>query len=385
MAEHSTPDPIASAPAAGSGPPEASAAKDRGRTFPCEACGGELVFHVGMQSLQCPFCGHVKTTSTDPGEAVEEQDFREMVRRLAELRDGARADERGFHEIRCDGCGGTMRFSGTLTSGECAYCGIPLQLENAHDAPHRVPADGVLPFAIDRAKARANLRTWINSRWLAPNALRRSDLHSRLAGVYLPYWTFDSLTTTRYSGMRGDHYYVNVGSGKKRRRVRKVRWTPTSGSFQRLFDDVLVAASTGLPPKRLAQLEPWPLDRCVPYNPEILAGFLSRTYDVELEEGFTRARSSIDAALHRETRRRIGGDTQRVTSIHSTYDALTYKHLLLPVWLLAYRFRDKVYQVAVNAGTGEIQGDRPYSAIKVGLLVAAGLLAAAALALLVSR
>ena len=55
-------------------------------------------------------------------------------------------------------------------------------------------------------------------------------------------------------------------------------------------------------------------------------------------------------------------------------DDIRFKHLLMPVWIGAYRFRGRPYQVVVNGQTGEVEGDRPWSAWKIGLAVLAGLL-----------
>lgn len=86
-----------------------------------------------------------------------------------------------------------------------------------------------------------------------------------------------------------------------------------------------------------------------------------------------------------EVKRRIGGDVQRIDSIHTRHDAITYKHLILPVWMLAYRYGKKSYQVVVNAGTGEVQGDRPYSWVKITLAAVVALLAAASVGLFVAQ
>jgi hypothetical protein len=86
----------------------------------------------------------------------------------------------------------------------------------------------------------------------------------------------------------------------------------------------------------------------------------------------------MEEAIRTEVRQRIGGDEQEITSLDVQYGALTYKHLLLPVWLLVYRYRDKPFQVAINAATGEVQGERPYSWVKIAFAV---LLAAALIAL----
>ena len=345
-----------------------------GRLFPCEGCGADLRFEIGVQSLQCPYCGHVKEIDLDPEHAIAEQDLDAMLRTIAEKRSQQTAPSEGseeLSEVDCESCGATVQFTGTLTSTECPYCGVPIQRGNVHRALDRIPVDGVLPFLVPREQARANLAAWVKSRWFAPNDFQKRGVQGHFNGVYLPYWTFDSMTSNQYTGMRGDHYYVTVGSGKNKRRVRKTRWSPRVGAFQRFFDDVLVVAGQGLPSERLQALEPWPLDRCVPFDQRVLAGFLARTYDVSLEDGFRGGKFRMEQAIEAETRRRIGGDVQKITSLQSRFDALTFKHLLLPVWMLAYRYKDETYQVVVNAATGEVQGDRPWSAWKIALAVAA--------------
>ncbi len=353
--------------------------EDRARVFPCEACGADLRFNVGEQALKCPYCGHVKPLEFDASAEVSEQDFYAMLDRVRERRMRDRPDARGLSEVHCEACGATVRFQGTLTSKECAYCGVPLQLDGVHDAKDRVPVDGVLPFLVDRDRARANLSKWVRSRWFAPNDFTSRGVEGRFNGVYLPYWTYDTLTGTHYVGERGEHYWTTVGHGKNKRRVRRTRWYPASGSFRRFFDDVLIVAATGLPNKYVVALEPWPLRRCVPFNPEMLAGFLARTYDVELDRGLAQAKDLIAQAIEADVRRRIGGDTQRIHSINTNLGAVTYKHLLLPVWMLTYRYREKPYRVVINATTGEVQGERPYSWIKILLAVVAGAIVAAAI------
>ena len=360
-----------------------------GRIFPCEGCGADLEFRIGDQVLACDFCGHVKQIEISDEAEVVEQDFHAMLERLRNWReeaarqkvesddDTSSADGASHNELRCDSCGGNVEFVGTLTSSHCPYCGSPVQLENAHKCDeHRIPVDGVLPFQIERKHAKQNLTQWVKSRWFAPNKFKKQGADGKFNGIYLSYYTFDSMTFTSYSGQRGEHYWVTVGTGDKKRRQRKTRWYPANGRFQRFFDDVLVLANTGFNRKFMLALEPWPLLKVVPFNQQMLAGHMARTYDIELDTCFKEARDRIDDAIHGEVCQRIGGDTQRVHSVDSRYEAITFKHLLLPVWLLAYRYGDKTFQVFINAATGEVQGERPYSVWKIVLAVVGGLLVA---------
>lgn len=348
----------------------------RGRIFPCEACGADLVFHIGQQKLKCPFCGAMKELELRPDARIVEQDYLAMLARLRERRENESDGELGDCEVRCESCGGTVVFSGTLTSSECPYCASPIQRERVHSATSRIPVDGVLPFLVDHDQAATALADWVRSRWFAPNEFLRRGVTGKFNGVYLPYWTYDTLTFSVYEGARGEDYTETVGHGKNRRTVVRTRWYPASGQFQRFFDDVMVLGTRGLPSDSLHALEPWPLSRTLPFTQQVLAGFLARTYDVSLEEGFRDAKERIDSALYAETCQRIGGDRQQVHSLKSRYDAITFKHLLLPVWMMAYRFRGKPYRVFVNAGTGEVRGERPYSGWKIAIAVLLGTIAA---------
>ncbi|HEX6986542.1 MAG TPA: hypothetical protein VF170_14260, partial [Planctomycetaceae bacterium] len=167
-----------------------------------------------------------------------------------------------------------------------------------------------------------------------------------------------------------------VGSGKNRRTETRTRWYPASGAFQRFFDDVLVNATKGLNQDLILALEPWPLVKCVSYNQQMLAGFLARTYEVDLPPAFEQARERIRSALESDVRRRIGGDRQRIDHMDVRHNAVTFKHLLLPVWMMAFRYHGQPYRVYVNATTGEVQGERPYSWVKITIAVIVGLIVA---------
>ena len=58
-------------------------------------------------------------------------------------------------------------------------------------------------------------------------------------------------------------------------------------------------------------------------------------------------------------RRDIGGDQQRIGALETEVGRLTFKHVLLPVWLAAYRYRGRAYRFVVNGRTGAVDGERP--------------------------
>ena len=102
---------------------------------------------------------------------------------------------------------------------------------------------------------------------------------------------------------------------------------------------------------------------------EYIAVFLAKGYTVDLDDGFTEARSNMDRVIARDVRFDIGGDRQRVHHIDTIVSDVTFKHILLPVWLAAYEYRGKTYRFVVNARTGRVQGERPYSTWKIAIVL----------------
>ncbi len=328
------------------------------KRFPCAQCGAKLEFEPGTTHLVCPYCGqHNEIPAADT--EVEEIDFRATLARLA---DAAPTIEP--RTLKCDACGAEFNRREEQTSLACPFCGSNIVATAA--SARLLKPQSLLPFAITRDDADARYRRWLRTRWFAPNALKRqARLEQPIHGMYVPYWTYDARTTSSYTGMRGDHYWVTVGSGKNRRQERRTRWRPVRGRVWNRFDDLLVLASRSLPRKHADRLEPWDLDHLVPYDDAYLSGFAAEAYQVDLPAGFEIAREIMDEEIRREVRRDIGGDEQQIHSVKTRYDGITFKHLLLPTWLNAYRYRNKTYRFLVNARTGEVQGERPYSWVKI--------------------
>jgi hypothetical protein len=273
----------------------------------------------------------------------------------------------GGREVGCGTCGAVTVVVGQAE--RCPFCDSPVVLRSEAD-PVLAP-ESLLPFKVEREAANASYRRWIASRWFAPNDLAKRAEGRGIDGVYVPYWTFDSATTTRYAGQRGEHYwtteYVVVNGKRQPRQVRKTRWYPASGTVHVPFDDVLVCASKGLERGMAQALEPWDLPELRAYEPSFLAGFVAERYSIDLEAGFKLAGERMSPVIRDHIRRDIGGDEQRILSAATRHENVTFKHVLLPIWLSSYRYRDRVFHFLVNARTAEVSGARPYSWIKITL------------------
>jgi predicted RNA-binding Zn-ribbon protein involved in translation (DUF1610 family) len=338
------------------------------RTYPCTTCGGQLEFDIALQKLKCPNCGNVQDIIEDAGRVTAEQDFHGAVQRLRTLT-GAGPQVAGEKEVVCQNCGGHTTFTGTLAATRCPYCATPIQRDDVHDAPERLPVDGVLPFQVAEPQARESLEKWINSRWFAPTEFKKYKQTGSFASVYASYFTYDAETDTWYEGRRGEEYTVTVGQGDKQRTETRVNWYPASGQVHDSFDDVAILANTGFDHDKVTALEPWPTPEARPFSAEYIAGHLCRTYDKDVEACLGEARQRMDAVIDSTIRSDIGGDRQDINRKETTVQSLTFKHLLLPIWLLTVIYAGRPFQVFINGITGEVQGERPWSKIKIAVAV----------------
>lgn len=343
-----------------------------GKKFPCSACGASLVFDPTAQSLKCGYCGHQEKIPQSAGEIVENS----YEAYLQQSRAGLRVTAGAELETKCQACGAVIMMDAKTATQECPFCGVHLESQPKSAEPIVEPS-AVLPFKVDQNGARKVFKQWVNSRWLAPNTFKQIGELGKLIGLYTPYWTFDAMTFTFYKGQRGTHYYatesftamVNGKPTPRTRQVRKTRWAPAQGQVRHWFDDVLVLASRGLPPQHAHELSPWDMNMLADFKPEFLSGFRTERYQVGLEEGFARAKIQMRPIIESLIRRDIGGDEQRIENLSTQYSGITFKHILLPIWISAYRYHNKLYRILINARTGEVQGDRPYSAWKIAGLV----------------
>ncbi len=358
---------------------------DSEHRFPCNNCGSDLRFDPGQNQLICDHCGNTEAIEVGlwRADSLKEIDFRSAV-----AGDIPESEIEETRVVSCPNCGAQTEFNETVHAAECPFCATPVVTDTGL---HRhIKPKGLLPFGLDERAARAKMTDWLGSLWFAPNGLQDYARKGRqLSGIYVPYWTFDADTKSQYSGQRGTHYYETrtvTRKGKTEQvRVQKTRWHGVQGRVARFFDDVLVLGSQSLPKKYTDALEPWDLSAMEPYQPQYLAGFRAEGYQVELADAFKEARVHMDAVIRRDVKHDIGGDEQRVGSVDTAIGTLTFKHVLLPVWMAAYKYRGRTFRFVVNGRTGRVQGERPYSKIKIAIAVICGLIVAGIVGIVIAN
>lgn len=369
------------------GPVEGS--KTTATTLPCAQCGAELSFNPGQQQLKCEYCGHQQVIEFSADAAVIEYDLNDAIARY--LGQVPRIEQSGQREVSCQDCGAEIIVAAGSKTARCDYCGGKRIIEE--DMPPEVlRPEAMLPFQFDSGNAVERFRKWLAgegfwkrlwTRLVRPSALQQRASVDDLHGIYVPFWTYDSQAHSNWTAQSGYYYYVTESytdsQGRRQtRRVRKIRWRWTSGSRRDAFDDWLVCASQqyyrGDLQSLMKKIEPFPTTQCVPYDDKFLAGFRAEIYSLDLKAGWNIARDGMQGECRARCSRDVPGDTHRFLEVRTSFFGQSFKHILLPVYVMGYRFKDKQYNVLINGSTGEVQGGAPLSWIKlliIGIVLAA--------------
>jgi hypothetical protein len=358
------------------------------KKYNCPSCGAEATWNPAKQALVCNYCGTV--AHTQPGETggdVLEQDLIATLQRLG-------SHERGWaterQSVRCQSCQAITVFDPSRAAQRCDFCGsasiIPVE-----EQARPIRPESLLQFVVSEVQVRETIRTWYGSRWFAPNKLGIRALTDTVHGVYVPYWTFDAHVSADWTAMSGDYYYetesyTDSQGRRQTRQVRKTRWYPSSGHLDHFFDDELIPATRGVSMDLLRKVEPFPTTKELkPYDAAYLTGWNVEQYQVDLIASAQHAREVMDGKTRSFCAQQVPGDTHRDLDVDAHYSRQTFKHILVPVWLLAYTYHGKNFQVVVNGYTGTIAGQYPKSWIKITLLVLVILIIVGTVALFANR
>lgn len=338
---------------------------------PCAACGAQAEWNPAKQLLVCPFCGTAAPFTVDPASgALVEND---LARALRELPDESRGWLAAKRTVQCQSCKAVSVFDPERVGQNCDFCGSPALVDYTEiKAPIRPQA--LLPFTISESQVREQIRRWYASKWLAPGKLKSKALVDRVHGVYIPYWTFDAQAVCPWEAEAGHYYYTtetyrDSKGHMQTRQVQHVRWEPASGVVEHFFDDEPVPGTRGVSHRLLEQVEPFPTSELVAYDTAFLSGFVVEHYQIVLLEAAQSSQDAMGRKLREMCAAQVPGDTHRNLEIHPVFSGQTFKHILVPVWLLSYLFRAKTYQVVVNGSTGTMAGQYPKSPWKIAFLV----------------
>lgn len=348
--------------------------------FSCPACGAEAQWNPAKKALICPYCNTIspaKLELTPSGEEVIQE--HDLVTALRNIPDDKRGWQAKKTSVRCQSCQAISVFDPTRVGQRCDFCGSS-SLVPYEEIKEAFSPESLLPIKIAETSVRDAIRQWYGSRWFAPNKLKERALTDTVHGIYIPYWTFDAQVHADWTAESGYYYYVtetyrDANGNTQTRQVQKIRWEPSAGSLDHFFDDELVPASRGVQEEMLRRVEPFPTKELVAYNPGFLSGWVVERYQIDLVAAAQRAREQMEQEIYQMCAAQVPGDTHRNLQVASDYAGQTFKHILVPIWMLTYDYGARNFQVVINGYTGAIAGKYPKSWIKITLAVLAALAA----------
>jgi predicted RNA-binding Zn-ribbon protein involved in translation (DUF1610 family) len=339
--------------------------------FQCPNCGSaDVGYSADAKKLQCTHCKHTWELESSRDKIVE--------RRLGDTFD-ADALIKGWgietQLVHCQACGSATSVPNEQVNISCVFCGSTAVNTEAMDSRVIRPS-GILPFTYPQKEALKVFQNWISEGVFHPNDITALASLDKINGVYLPFWTYDAFTESSWTAEAGFHYYEDISTtdaeGKiQTRQEQKTNWVAVGGYYEKFFDDVLVIASKGVSQADISAISPFPLEEVVNYDHQYIVGWDCEVYQKDVKEGFATADKIMDVFIQNECGKKIKADTFRNLAVATRKHGLTFKHILLPIWIATYHYNGKGYQFIVNGNSGKIHGEKPFSPWKIALAVTA--------------
>ena len=339
----------------------------------CPNCGATVTFDPASGMMHCEYCGYTcELPKPEAENEICEMDF-EAAMHTESFNWGEQKKE-----VQCKQCGAITVYDALETAAVCPFCGstsvMPAATENT------IAPSAVCPFAITKEQAGERFTNWLKKKRFAPKKAKKNASPEAFQGIYLPYWTYDTQTTSNFTACAG---YDRTVKDKNGNRKTVTDWQYVSGIYQEFFDDVTVMASKRHENAGVRACEPFDFSKLVPYSPHVVAGFVAERYSIGLKEGWDSAQNKIQSCLHSDIsfyiRKHYRADRVNSLRFSTIYSNITYKYLLVPVWLSLFKYNDKIYQFVVNGQTGKVGGKAPVSAWRVILAILIGVGIAAVL------
>lgn len=334
----------------------------------CRGCGASVAFDPARGALACSFCGQVEQERPEVvGREAAQGEFTGAA--LAAGAQGFGVDRR---ELGCGSCGATIALEAGALTATCPFCASNQVAVREHATTTGLRPTAVLPFAIDREECRRRASAWLGKGWLRPSDLTRLARLGSFVGIYVPYWTFSASLGARWEAEVGEVEEKRTYDRETGRWTTRevIHWKRRSGNRRLDVRDLLVPGTTKLPPRLLGRLEAsFRLDSLAEYEPTLLAGFQAQTYDVPLQDAWEQGRHRMREEARRACLKDTGSSHVRNLRMTADLSDEAWRHVLLPVWVSAYRYRGAPHLALVDGSSGEVAGSRPVAWWKVGAAI----------------
>ncbi len=330
--------------------------------YHCDACGGPTHFDEDTQMIVCDYCESSYPESHFTTEIIEENAQTNWKNQSDDLHRETIEMHAGFN---CDYCGAEVVSDENTMATECMYCGNPVIVTNK--VTGIIKPDLIIPFSINKEGAEQLLRNFYHKKILLPSAFKSENRIKKITGMYVPFWLF--------SGKSDGSMYFKAGkmreytAGEYEMRETSHYDVKRSGSVE--FSKVPVDASEKMEDNYMDGLEPYDYNGLTEFSPSYMAGFFADKFDMDVNSCKDRATKRVVNSTRVALRDTVIGYTYKTEQSKSTMIDFTddeIKFVMLPVWVLNTKYKDKMYHFAINGQTGKVSGDLPIDKAKKWLL-----------------
>ena len=323
--------------------------------YKCPNCGGSLHFGEDHQRMQCPYCeSQFDIEDILDSNANLESGEPEFQWEEPQTESWSESEQSLLKSYTCPACGGEILTEETTAAAFCPYC------ENPTIMPSQVSGglkpDGVIPFRKSKADAEAAFLNLCKGKPLLPKFFTQEQRVEKISGIYVPFWLYDC-----NSDFQGHYKATRIHTWADS------NYTYTRTSYYHLvraadseFAGIPMDASRKMDNAIMESIEPFDFSQIVGFETAYLSGFLADKYDVESTEGQERVKQRVSASVNSM----ISGTILGYNTVMPMSTRLNVRHgkaryVLLPVWMLHTKYKDKTYVFAMNGQTGKMTGSFP--------------------------
>lgn len=323
----------------------------------CPSCGAKINFNPVNQMWDCTFCGSKYS--------LENMQRYENASNLKNNTVNSNSFS-GMTNYHCKNCGAEIIADDTVTATFCVYCGSTAILKEKIDSG-RAP-DLIIPFKKTKEAASLAFTNFTKGKPLMPKKFKDLKNIEKISGVYIPFWAYD---ITCDGNIKFDCCDISTWSDSEYRYEKRSNYETTiAGHYE--YNKVLTDGSSRFRDDLMDSIEPFNFKELKEYNHAYLSGFLAEKYDIDEEKSFARAgKRSMNTCIQladRETHH----DNSSVSKNDINLVKKNSSYIMLPVWMVNIKYKDKIYTFAMNGQTGKMVGNIPIGVketIIMGLLI----------------
>lgn len=338
-------------------------------TWKCPNCGGGLQFDPSSQSFECEYCmsrftqEELDSLKPDEGEVQPElEQETEDGRESGMESDEQKENQKQAVIYTCPSCGAEIVTDETTAATFCFYCHNPIVLKGQLDGTYE--PDYVLPFAIEKEKAKEIFLGWLKKKKFVPADFYGPEQIEKLTGVYFPYWLYSCQVDGRLDA---------EGTRLRTWRTGNMQYTETqkydiSRSGQMKVDNVTRNALKKADKQLVEGVMPFDMKQIKPFSMAFLSGFFAEKRDMEKQEFKQEVETEVETFAAGSLKNSISGyNSVNVRNQTTRLLEPKWDYALLPVWTLTYKDKKngKIYYFACNGQTGKICGKLPVDSKKL--------------------